>query len=62
LPGANLWDDANSYTAIVGDCRSDAPGADRPSPPCAAFLTASAKATQQWELERRFHAFEANFD
>jgi hypothetical protein len=27
---------------------------------CAAFLNASEKAEQQWQLERRFHDFEAN--
>ena len=41
---------------------SDTAGGDQPSASCAAFLKASAKAAQQWELERRFSAFEARSD
>ena len=45
LPGAGLWDELNdAVTGPVADCRSDAPGADKPSRSCAA----------------RFHAFEAS--
>ena len=58
LPGASLWDGA-AFQRVVSDCRGDAPGGASPSPPCAAFLKASEKASQQWELERRFLAFEA---
>jgi adenosine deaminase len=60
LPGASLWEQQGSYAMVASACRSDPTGADAPSPPCAALLNASAKAKQQWELERRFHAFEAN--
>ena len=41
-------------------CEVDMPGFDAPSAACAAFLGASEKAAQQWELERRFKAFEAS--
>jgi len=58
LPGASLWDGA-AFQRVVADCRGDAPGSASPSPSCAAFLKASEKASQQWELERRFVAFEA---
>lgn len=61
LPGASLWrdGDSNSFAHAASSCSQDAPGAAKPSAPCAAFLRSSEKATQQWELERRFTAFEA---
>ncbi len=60
LPGASLWGEKREgYGNVVEACRSDAPGAGEPSKPCAAFIAASEKASQQWELERRFAAFEA---
>ena len=58
LPGASLWDGA-AFQHVASDCRGDAPGSASPSPPCAAFLKASEKASQQWDLEGRFLAFEA---
>jgi adenosine deaminase len=60
LPGASLWDGA-AFQRVVADCRGNTLGAKAPSPPCAAFLKASEKASQQWELEERFSAFEAGF-
>jgi adenosine deaminase len=60
LPGASLWSQPSIFAHSVVDCQSDAPGADKPSPSCAAFLSSSEKAEQQWELERRFHTFEAS--
>jgi adenosine deaminase len=60
LPGASLWSRPSIFAHSVADCQSDAPGADKPSPSCAAFLNSSEKAEQQWELERRFHTFEAS--
>jgi len=61
LPGLSLWDDKGSYARVVPDCLSDVARPDAPSSPCASFLAASEKAAQQWELERRFQAFEASF-
>ena len=58
LPGTSLWDGA-AFQRLVSDCRGDVLGGASPSPSCAAFLKASEKASQQWELERRFLAFEA---
>jgi hypothetical protein len=61
LPGASLWADKGGFSRFGADCGSDAPGRGVPSPPCASFLAANAKAAQQWELEGRFQAFEAGF-
>ena len=61
LPGSSLWDDGGGYARVVPDCLSDVTGPDEPSAKCASFLAASEKAAQQWELERRFQAFEASF-
>jgi adenosine deaminase len=59
LPGPSLWGEGDSYAQIVEPCRSDTSGTEKPSQGCAAFLGGSEKAAQQWELERRFSAFEA---
>ena len=61
LPGTSLWDGKSGYRRFVAACESDAPVAKALSPACAALLDSSEKAAQQWELERRFHAFEASF-
>jgi adenosine deaminase len=58
LPGASLW---SSPGMAVSDC---APAdnmalGDSPSTACQAFLNGSEKARTQWELERRFLAFES---
>lgn len=54
LPGDDLWSSADNYTAMHTECSGE-----KVSPACEAFLKTSEKAQQQWELERRFHAFEA---
>lgn len=58
LPGSSLWLDhdyghPNAACATALNSRDDAQGA------CAAYLTSSPKARQQWELERHFQRFEA---
>jgi adenosine deaminase len=58
LPGASLWSAPDSFTRVVSACSQDSLGAERPSPGCSAFLKASERAQQQWELEKRFRAFE----
>ncbi len=62
LPGASLWRTATPerlgtpVAACAGQMRLDTPtGA------CAAYVHGSEKATQQWELEHRFHTFERSF-
>ncbi len=59
LPGLSLWAAQDKFTTVVAACAHDPLGADKPSPTCAAFLMASEKARQQWELEHRFHLFES---
>jgi adenosine deaminase len=61
LPGPSLWEGKGAYLRFIEACRADPSGSEQPSPSCAAFLAGSEKAAQQWELERRFHAFEASF-
>ncbi len=61
LPGASLWREQDAFTRSATACASDAPGGEKPSIACSAFLKASEKAQQQWELERRFREFEASF-
>jgi adenosine deaminase len=64
LPGRSLWRQdaasAESFKHPVAACRLQI-GSAQPSGDCAAFVAASEKAGQQWELERRFHVFEAKF-
>ena len=60
LPGDSLWRDPGSSKFPVADCAIGPLGADKPTPSCSAFLQKSEKAAQQWELERRFSAFEAS--
>ena len=61
LPGASLWREPDAFTRVAAACASDSPGAAKPASACATFLESSEKAQQQWELERRFHEFEAGF-
>ncbi len=56
LPGESLWRD-HEYGEPVSACRGQV-GSDKPSARCRAVLDTSQKAQQQWELERRFRAFE----
>jgi adenosine deaminase len=61
LPGESLWAAQDVFTAPTAACKGQPLGADKPSAPCKTFLEASEKAAAQWELERRFRAFEAKF-
>jgi adenosine deaminase len=62
LPGASLWERVTPerLDTPVAACRGQL-GAESPAGACAAFVHSSQKATQEWELERRFHMFEASF-
>ncbi len=60
LPGASLWSDADVFKGPVAACARETFTQDKPSENCAAFVQGSEKAGQQWELERRFRAFEAS--
>ena len=59
VPGASLWAAPDRFVAPVAACVHDKLGSDKPSAACAAFLKSSERARQQWELERRFLAFES---
>ena len=61
LPGKSLWVEPDKFSAPVVECRGQVVGGERPSEGCNAFLDGSQKAAAQWELERRFQAFEAKW-
>ena len=61
LPGSSLWAKPDDFAAPVAACSGQMLGEATPSSTCNAFLHGSEKAAAQWELERRFHAFEARF-
>jgi adenosine deaminase len=58
LPGASLWAHPDEFGVPVKAC-AGVLGTAHPTSACEAFLAGSEKAAQQWELERRFAAFEA---
>jgi adenosine deaminase len=59
LRGASLWNATDDFNHVVSVCAQDPLGTDKLSSRCADFLGSNDKAGQQWELERRFRAFEA---
>jgi len=60
LPGKSLWAQPDGFESAVPECRGTL-GAEKPSAACGKFLSMSEKAAAQYELERRFRAFEARF-
>jgi adenosine deaminase len=62
LPGASVWLPSLPETLDkpVATCAGQL-GQEEPSGPCAELVSQSEKAQQQWELEHRFHTFEASF-
>jgi adenosine deaminase len=61
LPGASLWAAEDKFTGAASACQAQTLGIDKPSSGCKAVLDGSEKAAAEWELERRFRAFEAKF-
>jgi adenosine deaminase len=61
LPGPSLWATPDVFTTPAAACKSQPLGAATPSDACKSFLDSSEKASAQWELERRFQAFEARY-
>jgi len=59
LPGDDLWRERDNFTQTVSACAKDSLGSEKPSSACSGFLKSSEKASQQWELERRFRQFES---
>lgn len=62
LPGESLWERTTpeKLETPVAACRGQL-GEAEPHGACATLLQTSQKAQQEWELERRFHAFESTF-
>lgn len=62
LPGGSIWQLSTPETLDkpVVACTGQL-GQDTPAGECADLVSGSEKAQQQWELERRFHIFEASF-
>jgi adenosine deaminase len=61
LNGASLWAAPDEFVAANASCKGQTLGTEKPAAACKAFLDGSEKAAAQWELERRFRAFEAKF-
>jgi adenosine deaminase len=59
LPGESLWAKPDVFTQVNAACAGQAVGAALPTARCRSLLGSSEKAAEQWELERRFAAFEA---
>lgn len=57
LPGDSLWQDTH-YRVIANECNKDKLGIQNKSKTCDTFLQKNEKAHLQWELEKRFSAFE----
>ncbi len=62
LPGASLWQrfTPEHLDTPVAACRGQL-GQAEPTGVCATLIHSSQKAQQEWDLERRFHLFEASF-
>jgi len=63
LPGESLWQPAKAgddFARPVAACAAQL-GREEPTARCAEFLKGSEKASQQFELERRFTVFETSF-
>jgi adenosine deaminase len=59
LPGASLWAAPDDFARRKPACAAPIAAAGKPPAACAALLQSSERASEQWELERRFAAFEA---
>ncbi|HWB32996.1 MAG TPA: hypothetical protein VG714_07480 [Acidobacteriaceae bacterium] len=60
LHGEGLWQNEDAYTRMRSGCSMPAGPQAAPSGSCKRFLDGNEKAREQWELERRFVAFEAS--
>jgi adenosine deaminase len=59
LHGQSLYPTPDNFARRTSACTAPIAATSKPSTACAAFLNANEKAAAQWELERRFAAFEA---
>ena len=61
LSGESLWAAPDEFTALADACKGQPAGSEKPGAGCKKFLDGSEKGSAQWELERRFRAFETKF-
>ena len=59
LPGESLWSAPDDFTHRKPACAAPITAVSQPAASCDTLLKSSEKAAAQWELERRFAAFEA---
>jgi adenosine deaminase len=59
LHGESLWAKPDEFNARKAVCAAPITGRSEASAACRSFLEANEKAAAEWELERRFAAFEA---
>jgi len=60
LPGESLWAAPDDFSRRKPACAVAITATSKPTAACAALLQGSERATAQWELERRYAAFEAS--
>lgn len=60
LHGESLYEHADDYDHVRGECSGVTPDGSSLPDGCSKFLNANEKASAQWELERRFAEFEKN--
>ena len=60
LPGESLWLHPDDFRRTRAECAGGLPGSESPSSSCREFLRKNERAAQEWELEHRFHTFEAS--
>lgn len=60
MSGVDLWAAPDEFGKPVAVCGAQPLGGLKPTAACADFLGGSDKAAAQWDLESRFHRFEAN--
>ena len=60
LPGEGIWKDSDGLARAAG-CAADDPASAKNSSGCNTLLSANEKARAEWELEKAFAEFEAQF-
>jgi len=60
LAGESLWASPDDFARRKTACIAPIAPTSEPTSSCAAFLKSSERATEQWELERRFAVFESS--
>jgi adenosine deaminase len=60
IPGESLWATQDNFTRRKAPCSAPITRLSKPASACASLLKSSDRAAQQWELERRFAAFESS--